>query len=56
MLRIVLLTFFLLTVISSAADQDVIVDVQDAMITAGGSGFVDVLISSTGMDTLSCFL
>ena len=52
MLRIVLLTFFLLTVISSAARADVIVDVQDAMITAGGSGFVDVLISSTGMDTL----
>lgn len=34
---------------------DIIVDVQDAMITAGGSGFVDVLISSTGTDTLDYY-
>lgn len=35
---------------------DIIVDVQDAMITAGGFGFVDVLIiSSTGTDTLDYY-
>jgi len=38
--------------ILNSAEADIIVDVQDAFITAGGSGFVDVLISSTGTDDL----
>ncbi len=52
MLRFVSLTLLFLTVVSSTARADMIVAIQNTMITAGGSGFVDVLISSTGTDTL----
>jgi hypothetical protein len=38
--------------VPAAAFGDIIVDVQDASISAGGTGFIDVLISSTGTDNL----
>lgn len=40
------------SVLLNSAKGDVIVDVQDASITAGGTGFVDVLIDITGGDNL----
>lgn len=40
---------------SSSARADLIVDIQDASFSAGGLGFVDVLISSTGSDNLGRF-
>ena len=47
------LTFILLSLIASTtASAGVIIQVQNATITAGGTGFVDVLISSTGTDNL----
>jgi hypothetical protein len=47
------LTFILLSLTASTtAWAAVIVQVQNATITAGGTGFVDVLISSTGTDNL----
>ena len=53
MLRFVSLTVLFLTVVSPTTRADIIIDVQDAMITAGGSGWVDVFISSSdGSDTL----
>ncbi len=36
----------------AAAFGDIILDVQDASISAGGTGFIDVLISSDGTDNL----
>jgi hypothetical protein len=48
------LSFILLWLIASTtASAGVIIQVQNATITAGGTGFVDVLISSTGTDNLS---
>ncbi len=46
MLRFVSLTILLLTALSSQARAAIVVTIQDATIAAGGSGFVDVLISS----------
>ncbi len=47
------LSFILLSLtVSTTASAGVIIQVQNATITAGGTGFVDVLISSTGMDNL----
>jgi hypothetical protein len=45
----------LVAMISSPASAGIIVDIQDATIAAGGTGFVDVLISSTGSDDLASF-
>ncbi len=52
MFRFVFLNLLFLSAMASTARAAIIVDVLDATITAGGSGFVDVLISSTGTDTL----
>ena len=47
------LTLILLSLTASTtASAGVIIQVQNATITAGGTGFVDVLISSTGTDNL----
>lgn len=51
MARFVILTL-LWTLLPQAATADIIVDVQDASISAGGIGFVDVLISSTNTNPL----
>jgi hypothetical protein len=45
----------LVATISSSASAGIIVNIQDATIAAGGTGFVDVLISSTGSDDLAYF-
>lgn len=42
-------TFLLLLTIAGPLPADVIVDVQDALITANGTGFVNVLISSNAI-------
>ncbi|MFO0999028.1 MAG: PEP-CTERM sorting domain-containing protein [Planctomycetaceae bacterium] len=52
MIRVSLIAICLL-VGSQPAKADVIIDVQDASITTNGTGFVDVLISSTGTDLLT---
>lgn len=53
-----LVRFFTLVVaaaISSSVSAGVIVDIRNATVSAGGNGFVDVLISSTGTDDLVNF-
>jgi hypothetical protein len=52
MIRVSLIAMCLL-VGSQPAEADVIIDVQDASITTNGTGFVDVLISSTATDLLT---
>jgi hypothetical protein len=49
------LMFVVAAAISSSLSAGIIVDIQDATISAGGTGFVDVLISSTGTDDLASF-
>jgi hypothetical protein len=51
-MRQVLLCLCAFLSVPAAAFGDIIVDVQDASISAGGTGFIDVLISSTGTDNL----
>lgn len=47
--------FLLAATISSPLSADIIVDIQDATIAAGGTGFVDVLISSNSISDLASF-
>ncbi len=42
----------MLCICASATQADIIIDVQDTVITADGTGFVDVLISTTGGDNV----
>lgn len=49
------LAFIVAAAVSSSLSAGIIVDIQDATISAGGTGFVDVLISSTGTDDLVNF-
>ena len=51
-MRQALLCLCVLLPVPAPALGDIIVDVQNASISAGGTGFVDVLISSTGTDNL----
>ncbi len=44
---------FTLSLLSPNANGDIIVKVQDNTITAGGTGFIGVLISSSGTDILT---
>ena len=48
-----LLVIAVVAVCSLQANADIIVSVQDATVAAGGTGFVDVLISSDNNDALS---
>ena len=43
--------FLSILFLSNAASAGIIVDVQDAQLTSGGTGFVDVLVRSDGPDT-----
>jgi hypothetical protein len=56
MLLRTLLIFGLLSVSwTSKARADLIIDVQDATLTAGGTGVVDVYVRSNGTDSISTF-
>ena len=55
MQRRLIITSFLIASIFTAASArgDLVIDVLDATIPAGGSGFVDVVIASTGSDDIA---